>query len=277
MKNTDLATNLFGFKIYSKDQNRLLEFLISHLEEGKKTLSIFTPNPEQLVLAKKQKSFAKSLGFADILIPDGMGLIFASRILSFFGKSESKKSNKIAERIAGIDLVRQLLKISKTNKLKVLVVGGRGYEGRKHDGLKVKVLGLDDGKKDTDKKETGKSEIWWTEGYSQVKNQTEGESKAIISSINGIKPNVVFVAFGAPFQEKWIIENKQALEETGVSIVMAVGGTFDVLFGKINRAPEWMQTLGLEWLYRLFKEPWRWRRQLGLLEFVKLTVKEIFN
>jgi len=259
MKKTYLTTNLLGFKIYSRDKNRLLKLLVSHLEKGKKILSIFTPNPEQLVLAKKEKSFAKSLGSADILIPDGIGLVFASRILGFFGKNEvgigSKKNNSIFERITGIDLTKKLLKIVKQNNLKVLVIGGRDYEGRKYDGMEV-----------------GDGKIWWTEGYSRVNNQTEGESKAIISSINNIKPNLVFVAFGAPSQEKWIVENKQVLEKAGVSIAMAVGGTFDVLFGKINRAPKLMQNLGLEWLYRLFKEPWRWRRQLGLLEFIKLVV-----
>jgi N-acetylglucosaminyldiphosphoundecaprenol N-acetyl-beta-D-mannosaminyltransferase len=272
MKKTDLTTNLFGLKIYSRDKNRLLENLISHFEKGNKTLSIFTPNSEQVVLSKKSKGFAKYLGFADILIPDGIGLIFATRIFSFFGKV--KKGNGISERITGIDLTRDLLKIAKKTGLKVLIVGGRGYEGRKIDGQKVRIFGIDsEGNVENNDQNT----IWWTEGYNKVDSPTDGESRAIISTISTLRPDLVFVAFGAPNQEKWIVENRVALEKSGVSVAMAVGGTFDMLLGMIDRAPKWMQNLGLEWFYRLLKEPWRWRRQLRLLEFVGMVVREIFS
>ncbi|MBU0975002.1 WecB/TagA/CpsF family glycosyltransferase [Patescibacteria group bacterium] len=288
MKKTDSTTNLFGYEIYSKDYSSLLEILISHLKNGDKTFSIFTPNSEQIVLAKKQKSFANYLGFADFLLPDGVGLLFAAKILAFFGGGNNKNgaSNKILQRITGIDLTKDLLKIATKDDLKVLIVGGRDYEGREYDGQKVKILSLNgssgggggsSGGSATKKTaEDDLNTIWWAEGYNKIYNPTDGESKSIISTILKLKPSLVFVAFGAPNQEKWIVENAETLRISGVSIVVAVGGTFDVLFGKINRAPKWMQNLGLEWLYRLIVEPWRWRRQLRLLEFVGLVIREIF-
>ncbi|NCN03509.1 MAG: WecB/TagA/CpsF family glycosyltransferase [Candidatus Pacebacteria bacterium] len=287
MKKTYLTTNLFGYEIFSRDYNSLLEILNFHLKNRDKTLSIFTPNPEQIVLAKKQKSFANYLGFADLLIPDGVGLLFAAKILAFFGANKNKNgvNIKIFQRITGIDLTKDLLKIAKKDDLKVLIVGGRDYEGREYETQKVRILGLD-GNGNGSNKASGATKkivdddlntIWWAEGYNKIYSPTDGESKSIISTIKELKPNLVFVAFGAPNQEKWIVENIETLKSSGVSIVVAVGGTFDVLFGKVARAPKLMQNLGLEWSYRLIVEPWRWRRQLSLLEFVGLVIKEIFT
>ncbi len=284
MKRSDLTTNLLGFSIFSSDKNSLLEILFTHLRKYKKTLLVFTPNSEQIVLSKKENSFAKDLGLADILIPDGAGLLFASKILAFFGKGK-----RITERITGIDLSKELLRIAKKNKLKVLIIGGRDYEGREYDGQKVKIFSLKSGTLDGDYEDGAKHSvedsnqddsqdgIWWAEGYNKVSTPTDGEKKTILSTISALEPSLVFVAFGAPNQERWIINNIDILNNSKVSIAMAVGGTFDVLFGKINRAPEWMQNLGLEWLYRLIGEPWRWRRQLRLLEFIKSVAKEIFS
>ena len=89
--------------------------------------------------------------------------------------------------------------------------------------------------------------------------------------IQRAEPDILFVAYGAPQQDKWIARN---LERLGVPVAMGVGGAFDFISGRAKRAPRWLQRLGLEWLHRLACEPWRWRRMMALPRFVWLVVRE---
>lgn len=93
----------------------------------------------------------------------------------------------------------------------------------------------------------------------------------ILAAINAYQPDILLVAYGAPWQEKWLYSNLSALRS---KVVMGVGGTFDYLTGKAKLPPAWMANLGLEWLWRLVQEPRRWRRQLNLLRFVWLVGRE---
>ena len=99
----------------------------------------------------------------------------------------------------------------------------------------------------------------------------EQESERIITKINKYKPDILLVAYGAPWQEKWLWANRHKLK---AKIGMGVGGTFDYLTGHVLLPPEWVNKMGLEWLWRLVHEPWRWRRQLRLLRFVLLLGKD---
>jgi len=85
------------------------------------------------------------------------------------------------------------------------------------------------------------------------------------------KPHLVFVAFGSPYQELWIARHSN---QFGKSVVMGVGGAFDYLSGHVYRAPEFIRKIGLEWFFRLLSQPWRWKRQLSLLKFIKLVLQE---
>jgi len=91
------------------------------------------------------------------------------------------------------------------------------------------------------------------------------EQEAIVERILAARPDVLLVAFGAPAQDVWIARNQPRLH---VPVVMGVGGSLDFIAGVAKRAPGWVQRIGLEWLYRLIREPWRWRRQLALPQFV---------
>lgn len=91
------------------------------------------------------------------------------------------------------------------------------------------------------------------------------------SSVNIPKVDILFVAFGSPKQEIWIYEN---LDKLPVKVAIGVGGAFDFLSGKIKRAPFWIRKAGLEWLFRLINQPWRIKRQLALIKFVILILKE---
>jgi N-acetylglucosaminyldiphosphoundecaprenol N-acetyl-beta-D-mannosaminyltransferase len=91
------------------------------------------------------------------------------------------------------------------------------------------------------------------------------ENAAIVRRINDSQADMLFVAYGAPRQDKWIARNKESL--TAVRLAMGVGGSLDFITGRAVRAPRWLQNLGLEWFYRLIREPWRWRRMLALPRF----------
>ena len=91
------------------------------------------------------------------------------------------------------------------------------------------------------------------------------------ATINAAKPDILFVAMGSPRQENWIIAN---MNEIAPSVYQGVGGSFDVISGRIKRAPVFFQKLGLEWFYRLMKEPWRWKRQLLLPKFIITVLRQ---
>jgi N-acetylglucosaminyldiphosphoundecaprenol N-acetyl-beta-D-mannosaminyltransferase len=96
------------------------------------------------------------------------------------------------------------------------------------------------------------------------------EDEAIVARVRAARPDALFVAYGAPQQDKWIARNAARL---GVPLLMGVGGTFDFIAGTVPRAPRWMRRAGIEWLYRLMLQPWRWKRQVAIWQFAWLTVR----
>jgi len=120
----------------------------------------------------------------------------------------------------------------------------------------------------------GEFKVGWFEGSKNIKNEIVNERNEAMKKINDFKPDLLFVAFGAPMQEKWIFNN---LDKLNVKVAMGVGGAFDYLAGKVRRAPRLVQKLSLEWLWRLICQPWRIGRQLRLLKFVYLVIRERLN
>jgi N-acetylglucosaminyldiphosphoundecaprenol N-acetyl-beta-D-mannosaminyltransferase len=287
MKNSYDTINFLGYKFASSQIDDLLINLFSQVESGTKLKIVFTPNPEQLVFAKSYSWFDKTLGKSDTLLPDGMGIIVGSQILSAFGKGKP-----ILYRIAGVDVVSGLLDHFADQK--ILIIGGRGYAGLAYQDWKVvditekndrnkaeKIdLNITTGKHQDSKLRVGQQRdklLYWHEGFLNVSQPTEAEEEGLLKLIKRLKPQIVFVAFGAPHQEKWVIEHKRFFEESGVRLAMVVGGAFDMLLGKVQRAPKWMRLVGLEWLFRLSQEPWRWRRQLNLFVFIKMVFQEALS
>ena len=245
-------SKLFNLSIVAENQASLLEELKALLlaKSAKRCALICTPNPEQIVLAKQNPIFAKMLAKADYLLPDGIGLVIASRLLRFFGKTNVS----ISERIAGVEVVSELLAVASAKQLPVLIIGGRSY---------AEVADYDN--------------LHWIEAYRDKTKVLLNEEQALADKILSLKPKIVFVALGAPEQEAWLMEHRRLLDQAGVKLAMAVGGSFDFIFMKVARAPRALQTLGLEWLWRLIMQPWRWRRQLNLLRFIALTGRQIFQ
>ncbi|MCA9370315.1 WecB/TagA/CpsF family glycosyltransferase [Candidatus Woesebacteria bacterium] len=242
--------------------------LQTQLKTPQGVTSIFTPNPEQVMMAVSKPDFSRILRQASVRIPDGFGLLLASRVLS----GASRTQTHISERIAGVDLAESLIiQATKAGK-KCLVIGGKDYAGAQFDGLEFREFTHSVTKKEVS--EMSANSMWWLSGYKSVKKPTSTEEKLVSKALSTVKPDVVFVAFGAPAQEEWVVSHLEELEKHKVAIVMVVGGAFDMLLGKVARAPEYLQKLGLEWLFRLIQEPWRWKRQLKLLEFTKLVIRE---
>jgi len=184
---------------------------------------IVTVNPEFILAAQKDKEFKKILNRADLSVPDGFGLKVAGIIL---GK-------KIGERITGVDLTWELAKLASEKGSSIFLLGaGAGVAEKTAKRLKLlyphlKIAGTYAG------------------------SPTE---KGIIEKINASRADILLVAFGAPKQDKFIYHNKRKLK---CRLAMGVGGTFDYISGVVHRAPAWMRSLGLEWLYRLIKQPSR--------------------
>lgn len=248
-KKTDKSFQFRDKSIFSNGKSELLTLVKNVIDQTKKPFLIFTPNPEQLVLAETDERFDLELKQADLLLPDGVGLMWASSFLS------NETNPPIEERLPGRLVVEDLLKLAKEQKLSALVIGGRDYS--KDDYFVI------DGQK-----------IYWTAGYLDVNNPTDGEEVALTQLVEEIKPDLIFVAFGAPQQERWLLTHLPLLAKNQVKIGMAVGGTFDYLLGKVPTPPIWVSKIGLEWLFRLVTQPHRLGRQLKLLNFVWLVLEE---
>ncbi len=207
--------------------------IIKETIDKKSKLHIITINAEMIMLSKTNEIFKNILNQAELLIPDGSGVVWALR----------KQKIKV-KKLPGIELSQNC--ISELDK-NVYLLGAskevieKAYENLKNKFPNSKIVGFHD-------------------GYFKEDNQEH-----IINDINRLNTDIILVGLGVPRQEKWIRDN---LNRLNASVFIGVGGSFDVFSGKINRAPKIMIKFHLEWLYRLYKEPWRWKRMLVLPKFV---------
>jgi N-acetylglucosaminyldiphosphoundecaprenol N-acetyl-beta-D-mannosaminyltransferase len=246
-----LEQTLFDIPFFATTQSDAVQCILRSIAEGD-FLTIATPNPEQIVQAEENPEFKKTLLKFDLFLPDGQGVVVASKMLR----------KPLTERIAGVDVVAELLKTIREKKLTALIVGGKGYESRK-------VAESEDNFWHIQIQQT--SLRWYRDFDRKVSDDTTDVLNWIVKN----KPTFVFVALGAPYQEQWIIEQRDELKKAGVKCAMVVGGAFDVLSGNIARAPDSMQQFGLEWAWRLLQQPWRWKRQLRLVKYMRLVAKQI--
>jgi N-acetylglucosaminyldiphosphoundecaprenol N-acetyl-beta-D-mannosaminyltransferase len=198
---------------------------------------ICTVNPEFIMRAQNDLEFKQILGRSALNLPDGIGVLWAAKRLK----------HPVRERVAGSDLVGQIADRAQAT------------------GWRIFLLGAAEGVAE-------QAAIKLRERYPQTNivgayaGSPRSEDEADIAArIRSSEADILLVAYGAPKQDKWIARN---LAQTGVSVAMGIGGSLDFIVGTQQRAPQWMQRVGLEWLYRLAREPWRWRRQLALPRFV---------
>lgn len=234
------TADVMGIPVDNVNMDEALKKALSLLSEDHFHM-IFTPNAEIMMTAFKDSLLKEALSSADLLIPDGAGVVLASRIL---GKP-------LKEKVPGFDLVKNLLKQDKT-KIRFFLFGAKpgiaekAAENILKDYTSAEVAGI-------------------RNGYF-----TEAQEADIVREINASGADILIVALGAPKQEKWIYKYRDVLK---VKAAIGVGGTIDILSGKTELlAPEFFRRNGLEWLYRLYREPSRFRRMLALPKYILKAV-----
>ncbi len=214
---------------------------LARLALGKRTAKVFTPNLELLSLARGDASFADLLGCADLLLPDGVGVLLAARLV---GK-------RLPVRLTGIDSAEWLLSFAERRGLRVFLLGG------KHGVAETAAREL--------REKHPKLTLCGTHHGYFDKAKDSSENIAVLEAIRQANPHLLFVCFGAPAQERWICENIDALPSLRLAI--GLGGALDVWSGNVRRAPKVFQRCGLEWLWRIAREPRRIKRFLHVLPF----------
>ncbi len=263
---------ILNVKVDNVDASQIFLKLNGFLNDKKPAL-ICTPNTEMVILAQEDSEFKEILNNRSKLnLPDGFGLLWAAKfntlpapnliilreIIIFIEWLFSILiipiaprffNNPIRERIAGADFIRTIAKFAADQRLRVFLLGGAPTVAERTalqlqtEIPDLKISGVHSGKAD--------------------------ETSEIIGAINKSRSDILLVAFGAPKQEKWLAEN---LKKTKCKIGIGLGGSFDFVAGVRKRAPKWMQKSGLEWLFRLYSEPSRIKRQLALPKFIWLIL-----
>lgn len=244
MRNT---IEVLGVNVDKVTMHQALKKVDSFMQDNEKLHSIYTPNPEIIMLAQEDKEFLDILNQADLVIPDGIGVVIASKLL---------KGPKLPERVPGYDLVQNMLQYGVQKDYKYYFFGS-----------KPQVADLAAEK--MRKKYPGIQIVGTHDGYFKQEDE-----KNIIDDINKSGANVLLVALGAPKQEKWIVENAERLY--GIKVAIGVGGSLDGMADIVKRAPAFFQKIGLEWFYRLAMQPTRWKRMLVIPKFIVkvLTTKK---
>jgi N-acetylglucosaminyldiphosphoundecaprenol N-acetyl-beta-D-mannosaminyltransferase len=226
--------SLLGVGITNAKEEEVLEFIYTGLTKSHEKYYVVTPNPELLVIASKDDQYKTILNDAKLALPDGVGVLIGAQLM---GKP-------LRQRITGVDLVKSLCNYISKQPITVGFLGaGPNVAVKTAECLQKLYPGL----------KVSFAETEWNE------------------SLNSKKTDLLFVAFGSPKQEIWIKNN---LEKIPVKVAIGVGGSFDFISGKVKRAPLLIRRLGLEWLFRLITQPWRLKRQLNLITFVLLVLKQ---
>ncbi len=204
-----MKKEILGIKIDSLNEIEVLKKIEDFLSDSQQHY-IVSPNPEFLVEAQKDAEFRNILNQADLAIPDGVGLVYASWFLG----------QPVRKRLAGVDLMEMICCLASQKKWPVFLLGAK-------EGVAEK---------------TAEKLI---EKYPELQIESQN-------------PKILFVALGAPKQEKWIADNLAKM--TTVKLAMGVGGAFDFISGRTRRAPKLLRKAGLEWLWRFVLQPWRAKR-----------------
>ncbi len=230
------SISILGIPVHDVTTEETLALIDQFVHDGMPH-QICTVNPEFIMTAQSDAEFKRILNHSALNLPDGIGVVWAAKRLG----------HPLRERVAGSDLV------------------GLVAERAQDAGWRIFLLGAANGVAE-------QAAILLRERYPQTHivgtyaGSPWPEDEADIGArVRSSRANVLLVAYGAPRQDKWIERN---IARTGAAVAIGIGGSLDFIVGRQKRAPRWVQRLGLEWLYRLVREPWRWRRQLALPKFV---------
>lgn len=233
---SQFTIKILGVEIDNVTTEQALQLIAEFVATGTPH-QIVTVNPEFVMTAQRMPAFRDVINAADLRIPDGVGLLWAARRLG----------TPLQGRVAGSDMVPLIAQQAARRGDRIFLLGAAPGVAEcaaarlVHQAPGVMIVGTYAG------------------------SPAVEEEDRILEMIRAREPDILFVAYGAPQQDFWIARN---LDRLNVSVAMGVGGAFDFLAGVTKRAPPWIQHLGFEWLYRLIREPWRWRRQLDIPRFM---------
>ena len=236
-----MRTNILGVGVDNVSLGRARKTVLGYIR-GDRPRVVFTPNPEMIMAARRDPELLNILGGADLVVPDGVGVVLASKLTD----------HPINARTAGFDLIRAVLG-GIAGKNSVYLLGGK-------PGVAVSAA------KRLRKAYPGLEVVGAADGYFDLKKE-----KQILEDIRQKRPDLLLVGLGMGKQEKWINRHKGRLP---FKAAIGCGGSLDVFAGNAKRAPAVFRALGLEWFYRLVREPSRLRRQLCLPAFAALAVSE---
>ena len=235
-----MKEEILGVSVNTENYDELIPKVFKNIEEGKKSL-IVAINPEKLMKAKEDPELKALLNRAEFQIPDGIGVILASKL----------KKGQIRSRVTGIDMMDRVVQEAAARGKRIFLYGAKpGVAEEAAAKLQVMHPNIQ---------------------IAGVQHGYEKDVQVVLDTINQTKPDILFVAMGSPKQEQWI---EQYRDELHPVVFQGVGGSFDVLAGNIKRAPAVFQKAGAEWLYRLLLEPSRIKRQMNLPRFLVEVYKK---
>lgn len=245
--NTNHTVDIFGIEVSSLRMDQLLDVCVKNIQ-SKKNMLLGVLNVAKAVNCQKNTKLRQSLEQADLIVADGLPLVWLSKLI---GKP-------LPERVAGIDIMLELLQLASRKNYKVYLLGAR-----KEIIEKVAQIFQDT--------YPGVCITGYRDGYF-----TEEEEYEVAKSIKEASTDILFVAMTSPKKENFLGKWREYIN---VSVCHGVGGSFDVVAGITKRAPLWMQKCGLEWLYRVIQEPRRmWKRYLVTnIQFFRLAFVEIIR
>ena len=235
-----MKEEILGVSVNTENYDELIPKVFKNIEEGKKSL-IVAINPEKLMKAKEDPELKALLNRAEFQIPDGIGVILASKL----------KKGQIRSRVTGIDMMDRVVQEAAARGKRIFLYGAKpGVAEEAAAKLQVMHPNIQ---------------------IAGVQHGYEKDVQVVLDTINEAKPDILFVAMGSPKQEQWIEQHRDQLHPI---VFQGVGGSFDVLAGNIKRAPAVFQKVGAEWLYRLLLEPSRIKRQMNLPKFLVEVYKK---
>lgn len=229
---------ILGIKVHVVNMDETVSLLHEMIKEGQHC-HVVTVGTEMIMAAQENYSFAEIINKADLVVPDTSGVLWAAKRIGA----------KIQEKVTGIDLTGRLLSIAAKDRFGVFLLGG-----------KPGIAEL--ASKEMIHRYPGLIIAGTHDGYFKAESN---EEKKVIEKISSSSAKLLLVGMGFPRQEEWL---SRCLKETGAIVGIGVGGSFDVFAGTLKRAPRWMIRLHIEWLFRLFQEPKRWRRMLAIPMFM---------
>lgn len=244
--NAEFSTvDILGVPVARATLEEAVEHLLAVMD-GDRPYLVFTPNPEMVDACLRRPEFAAELKSADLLVADGVGILWASWVLS----------DPLPGTVPGVDLLEELLRRCSQARRRVFLLGttreaaGEAARAARSQFSGIRMVGVHHG------------------------FFSRGEEEDVVKKLSDTRPHLVVCGMGVPREQRFLTRHRRALPP---AVYLGVGGALDVLAGRVRRAPPWMRRLGLEWLYRLVRNPARYRRQLALPRFVMAVLRERFG